>query len=252
MTPGFAKRRSQLPWLPYGKCNRVIINAHNFKTAFNPAVSGITPAVCWCPSRDTSGNGTSTVSDLSGNSRSGTLTNMDPATDWISDTGAGGVRALDFDSSNDFVTSTFSLAANSTQMLSAWFKTRKVSGIQFIATTHDALYLRVNGNKLDGYSNPFVYMLGTTTLSTNTWHHAVILKTSTQLRLYLNGTLEATASLSGKLEATSIMYLARQNSNTSNLFDGLIDDVRLFHGTAMGATEVSFLYGSGSGRGISA
>lgn len=30
MTPGFAKPRSELPWLPYGKCNRVIINQHNF------------------------------------------------------------------------------------------------------------------------------------------------------------------------------------------------------------------------------
>lgn len=30
MTPGFAKPRAELPWLPYGECNRVIINAHNF------------------------------------------------------------------------------------------------------------------------------------------------------------------------------------------------------------------------------
>lgn len=39
MTPGFAKSRAELPWLPYGKCNRVIINAHNF-----PAATGWTPA----------------------------------------------------------------------------------------------------------------------------------------------------------------------------------------------------------------
>jgi hypothetical protein len=32
MTPGFAKSREELPWLPYGKCNRVIINSHNFGT----------------------------------------------------------------------------------------------------------------------------------------------------------------------------------------------------------------------------
>lgn len=30
MTPGFAKSRAELPWLPYGRCNRVIINQHNF------------------------------------------------------------------------------------------------------------------------------------------------------------------------------------------------------------------------------
>ena len=39
MTPGFAKSRSELPWLPYESEDRVIINAHNF-----PAPSGWTPA----------------------------------------------------------------------------------------------------------------------------------------------------------------------------------------------------------------
>ena len=37
MTPGFAKPRSELPWLPYGACNRVIINAHNFTPPFSLA-----------------------------------------------------------------------------------------------------------------------------------------------------------------------------------------------------------------------
>jgi hypothetical protein len=33
MTPGFAKPRSELPWLPYGEQDRVIINSHNFTPA---------------------------------------------------------------------------------------------------------------------------------------------------------------------------------------------------------------------------
>lgn len=38
MTPGFAKPREELPWLPYGECSRVIINAHNFpSSAWTPA-----------------------------------------------------------------------------------------------------------------------------------------------------------------------------------------------------------------------
>lgn len=37
MTPGFAKPRAELPWLPYGECNRVIINAHNFGGTWTPA-----------------------------------------------------------------------------------------------------------------------------------------------------------------------------------------------------------------------
>lgn len=37
VTPGFAKPRSELPWLPYGECNRVIINQHNFTPLWTPA-----------------------------------------------------------------------------------------------------------------------------------------------------------------------------------------------------------------------
>ena len=66
------------------------------------AVNGKVPVAVWCPSRDTLGNGTTTLTDLVGSSN-GTLTNMDPATDWVSDTDAGGIRALDFDGSDDFV-----------------------------------------------------------------------------------------------------------------------------------------------------
>lgn len=57
----------------------------------------------WSPSRDDSGNGTTTLNDLSGNGFDGTLTNMDEETDWVADTAEGGVRALELDGSNDFV-----------------------------------------------------------------------------------------------------------------------------------------------------
>jgi hypothetical protein len=36
MTPGFAKTRAELPWLPYGKVDRVVINAHNFPPPVSP------------------------------------------------------------------------------------------------------------------------------------------------------------------------------------------------------------------------
>lgn len=37
MTPGYAKPRSELPWLPYKEHDRVIINAHNFGSTWTPA-----------------------------------------------------------------------------------------------------------------------------------------------------------------------------------------------------------------------
>jgi len=85
MTPGFAKSRAQLPWLPYGKCNRVIINQHNF-----PPVSGWTPAstttYLWLDASDTTtiydassggsltadGGNVGRINDKSGNNRHAT------------------------------------------------------------------------------------------------------------------------------------------------------------------------------------
>jgi len=57
----------------------------------------------WCPSLDTSGNGTTTLTDLSGNGNNGTLTNMDAATDWVADTDNGGVRALALSGTSQYV-----------------------------------------------------------------------------------------------------------------------------------------------------
>ncbi len=56
---------------------------------------------CWSPSLGVTGN---TLRDVSGRNNHGVLTNMDPATDWVS-TSVRGVsgRVLDFDGSNDYV-----------------------------------------------------------------------------------------------------------------------------------------------------
>jgi hypothetical protein len=52
-----------------------------------------------CPSQDTAGDGTTTVTDFTGVSN-GTLTNMDAVTDWVTDDGK---MCLDFDGTNDHV-----------------------------------------------------------------------------------------------------------------------------------------------------
>ena len=49
------------------------------------------------------GSGATTAADTSGNGNNGTLTNMDPATDWVN--GKFG-KALDFDGSDDYVDAT--------------------------------------------------------------------------------------------------------------------------------------------------
>jgi len=45
MTPGFAKTRAELPWLPYGRVDRVIINAHNFGGGYDSDAAAYIAAV---------------------------------------------------------------------------------------------------------------------------------------------------------------------------------------------------------------
>ena len=126
MTPGFAKSRKELFWLPYPEPDKVIINAHNFTPAiWSPAVNGKTPVSAWVPSRDTAGNSTTTLTDLSSGENNGTLTNMAvPANNWVADTDAGGVRALEFDGSNDYVAlgSGAALSITGEMAISCWYK----------------------------------------------------------------------------------------------------------------------------------
>lgn len=122
MTPGFAKTRQQLPNLPYLSHDKVIINSHNFTPA-GPTLLGGEIGI-WCPSFDTAGNGTTTLTDLFGTNH-GTLTNMalsGSTSNWVADTESGGVRAIAVDGTNDRIQvgrqSSLPLA------FSIWFKPR--------------------------------------------------------------------------------------------------------------------------------
>src|SRR3989344_4032944 len=66
------------------------------------------------------GTGNSRTFDRSGNGNTGTLTNMDPLTDWVNGATSTG-QALDFDGSDDYVLTTLSTALNDFTAC-AWFK----------------------------------------------------------------------------------------------------------------------------------
>lgn len=92
--------------------------------AWSPALSGATG---------------STLYDLSGRRNHGTLTNMDPATDWVIQ---NGYTALDFDASNDLVTAPLSAAGKIKQSFVAWMwrsATSVTNGCGFAPLANDRL-----------------------------------------------------------------------------------------------------------------
>ena len=156
------------------------------------------------------GSGTSTA-DLSGSNHEGTLTNMDPASDWISsglaDIPGGTSYALDFDGNNDFVnaatTSYKGITGRLARTVSAWIKTtadnppiiswgndvvskKFVFRVQDSNGTNGAIRIEAAGG----------YIVGAKPVDDGTWHHVAAvcpadtsLKTS-DVRLYVDGEIQ--------------------------------------------------------------
>lgn len=251
MTPGFAKPRNELPWLPYGVCDRVIINAHNFTPIWTPSVNGKSPVAAWVPSRDTSGDGTTTLHDLAG-SNNGTLTNFamtGGSSNWVADTNNGGVRALDLDGSNDYVRmgAVSSLASWS---ISAWIKPTSTTGYRAIfgtpATGPAALY--INAGKAGVYTT--VDRFGAITVATNLWNHIVVTGGST-IMIYVNNVADSTYASSAAFGGTGSGRLGANAVSGAERVVGRLDDIRLFN-QVIDTTDVADLYASGNGRGVQA
>jgi len=74
-------------------------------------------------------------------------------------------------------------------------------------------------------------IVGTTSFSTNTWHHVAATKSGNTWRIFLDGNLEGSATVSGTYTATSAPLVVGASSS-NYFFDGYIDDLRITKGVA--------------------
>ncbi len=262
MTPGVAKSRAELPWLYYPRADGVIINSHNFQSSiWTPAVNGKNPIAAWCPSRDTAGNGTTTLTDLTGNGYNGSLTNMSAGSDWVSNTEAGGVRALDLDGTNDHILVSASLhSAFQSRTISGWFKIRSVGSGDSTPTlfNSNSMYLAIDGaNNQPQFFNGS-WRNGSSGITLNTWFHvmwgvAFSGSTPTTTKIWLNGSAVYSSPALALGTGDSSFRIGARGDVISSPYcvDGLFDDVRLFH-QLLDDTDAADLYASGSGRGVQA
>lgn len=215
----------------------------------------------WCPSLDETGNGTTTLHDLVG-SVNGTLTNMDPLTDWVADTASGGVRCLDFDGTNDFVNygSSFALAGLSVFSFAGWvYKTSATEVFPLMRySTHSVIGSQVRADYFGaqpsgGILRPVCYFsvagnqnswrqFTTSSLSIplNTWTYIgfSVNLTTNNCRIFVNGSVVAATSSSGGTPPTSIAangtvtwksQTYRNFSGTDLYFNGRLDGLRVFN-----------------------
>lgn len=238
--------------------------------------SGANPIAAWIPSLDTAGNGTTTLTDLVG-SNPGTLTNMDPSTDWVADTDAGGVSSLDFDGSNDYVSIAHDSVLNPGSnpfSISCWVKPPnsnqfgpiiqkrnadggigQVFALSVATSGYDATVGKKIAFSLLWYGTSVVRSSHTTAdVADGNWHHVVAVWTGSAIQIWIDGvnqslTTEAsTGTVSIPMSPTGPL---RFGTNVPGMhhYAGLQDDLRLFHGYALASTDVAELYDSGNGRG---
>ena len=216
------------------------------------------PVAAWVPSRDTAGNGTTTLTDLIG-SNDGTLTDMDAATDWVADTGEGGVRALDFDATNDqVICGAVGLPAGTTaRTVSYWQYQRTLTSGRINA----AIELRGASGRTFTVSPLQIgasYFMWTDSVSHNivatlaqmpallTWEFIAITYSGTELKYYKNGVLQNTLAYTGVTATITQCIIGRRTQNFVGTFDGRIDDVRIWD-QVLDASDLAALDAAGRG-----
>src|SRR3989338_8633774 len=178
-----------------------------------------------------------TAYDRSGQGNNGTLTNGPSRV-------AGKIgQALSFDGVNDYVSIPDSVAIDvETVTVSAWIKTTQTAEGEIIEkwinTGTPARYpyvLRINNATVgkaffrayDGTNNPGA--TSTTNINNGAWHHLVgVRRDGTDLRLYVDGVLESTATDTTTGDTTNDLAIGigARRTTAAGPFNGLIDEVR--------------------------
>ena len=102
------------------------------------------------------------------------------------------------------------------------------------SATNAFMLQHYNGKIYFGTSNIDV-IVGNTTLSTNTWYHVVVSRSSGTVRLFLNGVSDATAVTGNSTNhsATNAFYVGIDGAYGAYPFTGYISNARLVKGTAV-------------------
>ena len=150
-----------------------------------------------------------------------------------------------------------SLQITGAMTLSAWVKTTASGASDMLigkdgvsAGTRTFLFLRSSNNAKFGIfkSGSFVSVTGTSAINDGNWHHVMGVNTGTDLKIYVDGNLEATnAGGGGTIDnGTGIFYLGRRGGSPAQrlFYTGHLDEVAVWNSDQ--SSNASAIYGTGT------
>ena len=203
----------------------------------------------WCPSLGPTG---SRLHDFSRFGNWGTLTNMDPPTDWVID---GGQYALDFDGVNDYVDARVTLTGAFTLLFWANRRTVGTDGFRHLygnlsnANTYSASISATQVWSQSDTVGTFKTFSGFT-FSNSIWFHIVISRDfANGVRVWKDGieSTSGTQTITGTYTLQGIgRYANAAGGNAPYQWDGFISDVVVWN-KPLAPNEVGELYMLGRG-----
>ena len=197
----------------------------------------------WCPAINPPGG--TVLYDWSPNKNHGTLTNMDPATDWVT---SGGYRALDFDGTNDRINCGTSASHEPNNItLVSWARTSKTgntgNGCSLIdkARTVGSAYLLSIGNRgvggnlgraaFEAYGGSWKIVESTASIADGAVHQVVATYDGSTAVIYTDGIGRNSSAWSISLPYTSngALNLGRYAGNNDNYLQGQLFVARIYN-----------------------
>jgi hypothetical protein len=100
-------------------------------------------------------------------------------------------------------------------------------------TNNIILSINVNTSKFEfAQYGVAVLLTSTTVISNGTWYYVAITRSGTTLRMFINGTQEASTTNSANFTSTTSMFVGADANNTNQRLNGYIQDLRITKGVA--------------------
>jgi hypothetical protein len=77
-----------------------------------------------------------------------------------------------------------------------------------------------------------VLLISTTVVSNSTWYYVAITRAGTTLRMFINGTQEASTTSSANFTSTTNMFIGADANSTNQRINGYIQDLRITKGVS--------------------